>query len=157
MCPCGVLLGAIPIFGQRSLAEKSRVMNGGRLLHDCYQRAPGRRQTDGLDKPDLAIGLNDCLDRSHAANSNLRREWPQVGTSWKRGGVGAWERGSEALALRRMPMTKNLVPRAGGSRAGLRSQEMAASKNFHCGFGGALRQTGGFGDVAQAGFYGPPA
>ena len=65
MCPCGILLGAIPILAQRRLAQKRRVMRVGRFLHDGDERAPGRGQMHWLDQQHLTIGLNDCLDSSH--------------------------------------------------------------------------------------------
>src|ERR1017187_5269701 len=69
MCPCGVLLGAAPVLGQRGLAQQRGVIYGWSFFENRHQRAARRRHRKRLDEMHLAVRFNDGLDRFHLAST----------------------------------------------------------------------------------------
>ena len=61
----GVLPGAIPVPGQRGLAQQRGVIHSRSLFENRDERAARGRHMNRLDQMHLAVRFNDGFDRFH--------------------------------------------------------------------------------------------
>ena len=87
MCPCGIFLGAIPVFGERGLAQQFGIMQGRSLFKNRDERAARGRHMKRLDQMHLAVRFNDGFNpktETGTAMTGLRRCNGLVGRGEKR-------------------------------------------------------------------------